>query len=145
MTTILADTRLGIVVSDSAVNDGDRQWVGRKVWRHRGSLLAFSGDMDEAIQFLEWFKGGCASRGPRFNNSQALVMNAQGLHHYAHSLIPMNVPRGIEAIGTGAKAAICTYEALGWQDPIQAVKIVCRHDLNSRKPVRCYRLVQGKK
>jgi hypothetical protein len=37
-------------------------------------------------------------------------------------------------------AALAAYEALGFTDPKRAVQIVCRHDLNSRAPVRVYRL-----
>ena len=47
---------------------------------------------------------------------------------------------GIEAIGSGGKAAICAYEALALTDPVHAVRIVCKHDAGSRAPVRVYRL-----
>jgi hypothetical protein len=53
---------------------------------------------------------------------------------------PRKVERGIEAIGTGAKAVICTYEALGFDDPKKAMKIVCKHDAGSRPPIRTYKL-----
>lgn len=33
MTSILADARLGVMVSDSSISDGDRVWLGRKTYR----------------------------------------------------------------------------------------------------------------
>lgn len=140
MTTILADTRLGVMVSDSSISDGDRQWAGRKVWRARGRLLGFSGDVDEAIGFLTWFKAGCTGRAPKFKHSAALTLGPEGLFHYAFSAVALPVLRGVEAVGSGGKAAMCAYEAQGWEGPAAAVAIVCKHDTNSRKPIRTYYL-----
>lgn len=140
MTTIIADHRLGVMVCDSSISDDDRVWSGSKVYRHKGALLGFAGDVDEALEFLKWWKAGKPAKLPKFGHSSALILSDAGLVHYCYSLTPMPVKRGIEAIGSGGKAAICTYEALAWQDPVQAVKIVCRHDSGSRAPVRVYRL-----
>lgn len=138
MTTILADLRLGVMISDSSVSDDDRVWSGRKVRRWRDSLIGFAGDVDEGILFLAWIKKG--GKPPKFANSDCLVLSNEGLFHYCRSSVPMKVERGIEAIGTGAKAAMCAYEALAFTDPVRAVKIVCKHDSGSRTPVRTYRL-----
>lgn len=140
MTTILADARLGIVVADSNISDEDRVWVGRKVSRVRGGLVALSGDYGEGACFLEWCRGGFNGPAPRFGNSCALVLTHSGLTLFNYSVIPDFVSSGREAIGTGAKAAMCAYEALGWTDPKKAVRIVCKHDAGSRGPVRTYRL-----
>lgn len=140
MTTILADFRLGVMVADSSISDGDRVWSGLKVYRHKGAILGFAGDVDESLEFLKWWKGGCKARHPKFSHSCALVLAESGLTQYAYSLTPMPVKGGIEAIGSGGKAAICTYEALGFFDPVAAVKLVCKHDAGSRAPVRVYKL-----
>jgi hypothetical protein len=140
MTTIIADLKLGLMVADSSITDGDRIWFGQKVYRHKGFLLGFAGDVDESIQFLSWWKIGKKGKTPKFSNSEALVMGAGTLVYYSKSLIPMPISRGIEAIGTGGKAAICTYEALGWVNPVKAVRLVCKHDAGSRAPVRTYKL-----
>ncbi len=50
MTTIVADWRFGVMVSDSSISDGDRIWLGRKVFRIREELLGFCGDVDEVRQ-----------------------------------------------------------------------------------------------
>ena len=139
MTTILCDARHGLMVSDSSISDGDRIWIGRKVYRWRGSLIGFAGDCNEAEEFLRWHKSG-VGKPPKFTGSQALILSASGLCAYNVSTTPEPVKRGIEAIGSGAKAAMCAYEALGFEDPQRAVAIVCRHDAGSRSPVRTYRL-----
>jgi hypothetical protein len=123
MTTVIADARLGVIVSDSNATDDDRAWSERKVFR---------------IAFMEWIKGD--GKAPDFSNSYCLMLSDSGLFIYDKSTMPQKVARGIEAIGTGAKAAICAYEALGLTDPARAVKIVCRHDSGSRLPVRTYKL-----
>jgi hypothetical protein len=107
------------------------------VFRYKGALYGFSGDTDEAVQFMAWIKGG---KLPHFSHSDCLVLSDAGLVHYNHGTVAQSVARGIEAIGTGAKAAMCAYEALQFTDPVRAVKIVCKHDSGSRAPVRVYRL-----
>jgi len=140
MTTILADFRVGLMCSDSSVSNGDRVWVGRKVFRWRGALLAFAGEVNEATEFLDWWKAGRPTKHPRFRASSAMVMSSEGLWLFSGSCVPEFVHSGIEAIGSGGKAAMCAYEALGFFDPPTAVAIVCKHDAGSRKPVRSYRL-----
>lgn len=137
MTTLLADARLGLMVSDSSISDDDRVWSGRKVVRYKGALYGFAGDTDEAVQFMAWIKGG---KLPHFSHSDCLVLSDKGLTHYNHGTTPQAVKGGVEAIGSGAKAAMCAYEALAFTDPVRAVRIVCRHDSGSRVPVRVYRL-----
>jgi hypothetical protein len=128
------------MVSDSSVSDEDRVWSDRKVRRWRGQLIGFAGDVDEGALFLQWIKSGSQGKAPRFAHSDALVLSEAGLFHYCKSAVPLRVERGIEAIGTGAKAAMCAYEALAFTDPVRAVRIVCKHDSGSRTPVRTYRL-----
>jgi hypothetical protein len=138
MTTVIADARLGVIVSDSNATDDDRAWSERKVFRHKGALYGFAGTVDERIAFMEWIKGD--GKAPDFSNSYCMMLSESGLFIYDKSTMPQKVARGIEAIGTGAKAAMCAYEAMGYADPKRAVAIVCKHDSGSRTPVRVYRL-----
>lgn len=140
MTTILADTHLAIMVSDSSISDGDRIWTGRKVYRHNGALIGFAGDVNQAEQFLHWWKGSCTAKPPKFDRSQALVLSVHGLLAFNISTVPEKVVAGREAIGSGSKAAMCAYQAMNWLNPVKAVSIVCNHDAGSRKPVRKYHL-----
>lgn len=140
VTTILCDFNKRIMVADSAISDGDRVWSGKKVWRIGGNLLGFAGDVAEAHAMVAWIKQGGKGNPPPFKNSMALLMNADGLFYYAATKYGIPVDGGIEAIGSGAKAAICAYEAMGYTDPKKSVQIVCKHDHNSRLPVRSYTL-----
>lgn len=130
------------MLSDSSISDGDRVWVGRKVFRFGGRLFGFSGDCDEAIEFMHWVRNNLPPQLPHFRNSDCLMLSQAGLFHFNHGVIAQKVPKGIEAIGTGAKAAIAAYEALGFTKPNRAVQLACKHDANSRVPVRVYRLCQ---
>jgi ATP-dependent protease HslVU (ClpYQ) peptidase subunit len=141
VTTILADFRLGVMISDSSATDEDRVWSERKVRRWRGALVGFAGNVDDAALFFEWLKNGSKGRPPKFGaNNACLVLSPAGLFAYHGTHVPQKVERGIEAIGTGAKAAMCAYEALAFTDPVRAVRIVCKHDSGSRAPVRTYKL-----
>lgn len=140
MTTVLADARHGIMLSDSSISDGDRVWIGRKVVRCSGELFGFSGDCDEAVQFMAWWKSGQSSKLPHFRNSCCLRLSPTGLFHYDHGITPQKVPSGIESIGTGAKAAIAAYDALGFTNPRRVLALACKYDANSRAPVRIYKI-----
>ena len=142
MTTVIADYRLGVIVADSNISDGDRTWSGRKVFRVRDSLIGYAGYVEDSIAFLAWFKRGCPEDDkPKLTRFDALVLNEHGLFKYYQDLVlPLPVEGGRDAIGSGAKAAMSAYEALAWKDPKRAVQIVCRHDSNSRAPVRIYHL-----
>lgn len=138
MTTIIGDARLGVIVSDSNASDDDRSWSERKVFRYQGALYGFAGHIDERVGFMEWIKG--ENGEPRFDHSSCLMLSSAGLFLYDSCLTPQRVQRGIECIGTGGKAAMCAYEALGFKDPAKAVRIVCKHDSASRTPVRVHKL-----
>lgn len=128
------------MVADSSITDADRVWVGRKVWRVRGALVGMAGEDSGRLAFLKWYRGGMVGTAS-MGESTALILNASGLYlidaNYAE---PQRLESGREAIGTGGKAAICAYEALRFTDPRKAVRIVCKHDANSRGPVRSYAL-----
>jgi hypothetical protein len=140
MTTILADVRFGVMVAESNISDGDRVWFGPKVRRVKGALVGLAGNVDEATWFLDWWKRGMPNERHRFSHSNALVLTSTGLLSFNYTCVPETIKGGREAIGTGAKAAMCAYEALGFADPKKAVQIVCKHDAGSRGPVRVYRL-----
>lgn len=140
MTTVLASVRHGVMVSDSCIMDDDRRYPGRKVFRVRGSLIGFAGEEADHIRFLEWFKGGMDGRFS-FGGSKALILTPGRLEMFdANYDRPVHIQCGYDAIGSGGKAALCAFEALGFDDPRRAVRIVCKHDAGSLGPVRVYRI-----
>lgn len=128
------------MVADSNVSDEDRHWSQRKVFRIRGALVGIAGVMVQVEQFLSWYRAGCKDKPPKMDEMSALVMSLEGLLVYSHGHIPTPVPKGREAIGSGAKAAMVGYQLLGWQDAKRVVRAVCDHDAGSRAPVRVYTL-----
>ena len=138
MTTVLSDFRLGVMISDSSATNDDRVWSERKVFRYKSALYGFAGNVDERIEFMDWIRG--EDDGLKNFTGSCLMLSEAGLFLYEGTLMPQKIDRGIEAIGTGAKAAMCAYEALAFTDPVRAVRIVCKHDSGSRTPVRTYRL-----
>jgi ATP-dependent protease HslVU (ClpYQ) peptidase subunit len=139
MTTILCDSRLGVMVSDGAFNDGNCVGKMRKVWRVNGSLVGLAGNLDEFGPFLGWLKGGMKYPPPRISIS-ALLLSESGILCFAASGTAYVVQSRCEAIGSGAMAAKSAHEALDFADPRKAVQIVTKHDHNSRGPVRVYKL-----
>lgn len=140
MTTILADAKAGLMVADSMVSDGEKAGRIKKVYRIGRDLIGFAGNVDEAMQFLAWYRAQMNGPTPKMPNLSVLALTREGLFEFVSSPVPMPVDSGIEAIGTGAVAALSAYEALGWRNPRRAVQIVCRHDARSRGPVRVYKL-----
>ena len=138
MTTILADTKLGVMVSDSNVSDEDRAWSRRKVWRIGGALVGVAGSTEHWLPLLDWLRHDPDAEPPKFGDASLLILDRRGLRIYNCSPFPERAQR--EAIGCGGKVAMAVYEALGWQDPAKAVRITCKHDAGSRAPVRLYRL-----
>lgn len=141
MTTVLADRRFGVMFADSNISDGERQWRARKVFRVNGDLFGFAGDVPEWTSFRDWIKGGMSTARPKSTTLQVLQLRRDGLFYFGTGdELPERISSGREAIGTGSMAAMAAYEATGWTDPRRAVQIACRHDAESRAPVRAYYL-----
>jgi ATP-dependent protease HslVU (ClpYQ) peptidase subunit len=140
VTTVVASVADGLMVADSNICDDDRRYPGKKVWRIKGVLIGFAGEEADHLRFLEWYRGGMEGR-IQFGASKALILSPGKLELFDSNYErPVLIPKGRDAIGTGAKAAMCAWEALGWKNPKRAVQIVCRHDVGSLGPVRVYRL-----
>lgn len=141
LTTILASTRFGTMIADSSISDDDRVWVGKKVWRIKGALVGMAGNDCDRSTFLDWYRAGMGGPAVNTGTLSVLILCKAGLFFYDKNYAsPQKVESGREAIGTGAKAAMCAFEALNWTDPRRAVQIVCKHDAGSRTPVRTYTL-----
>jgi hypothetical protein len=140
MSTVLASLRHGVMVSDSAMADGDRRYPCRKIYRIGGALLGFAGEESDFIRFMDWFKSGMLGK-VNFGESKVLILSPRRLEMFdANYELPVRITSGRDAIGTGGKAVMCAFEAQGFENPRRAVSIVCRHDANSWGPVRVYRL-----
>jgi ATP-dependent protease HslVU (ClpYQ) peptidase subunit len=141
MTTIAASLTEGTMSSDSQWTDGAEKGTCRKVYRIRGALIGFAGDMKTISQAVEWFRKGKATPSPRGDIS-ALILNGK-LTAWAPDDGFMDVGNQF-AIGTGAAAARAAMEAMKYAkmevNVAQAVRIACKIDAQSGGPVRTYRV-----
>jgi ATP-dependent protease HslVU (ClpYQ) peptidase subunit len=135
MTTIAASLTEGTMSSDSQWTDGAEKGTCRKVYRIRGALIGFAGDMKTITQAVEWFRKGKATPTPRGDIS-ALILSGK-LTAWAPDDGFMDVGNQF-AIGTGAAAARAAMMA--GVDVKKAVSIACKIDAQSGGPVRTYRL-----
>lgn len=151
MTTILADFKSRTLVADSNQAEGDRVRSVRKIVRAKGMLMAGAGTVSEFSHAIEWFKSNGLDHPketppPMAAGSAVLILAPGGLYIYDEAMpVPQRVASGIEAIGTGAIAALSAYEGIGKRTPDaarRAVRIACKHDSHSRAPVRVAKLSQ---
>lgn len=135
MTTIAADLQSGSMASDSQWSDGAEKGTTRKVYRIKGELIGFAGDIKTITQAVSWFRKGKAGPAPRGDIS-ALILNGR-LTTWAPDDGFMDVGSQF-AIGTGGAAARAAMMA--GVDVRKAVSIACKIDAQSGGPVRTYRL-----
>src|SRR5688572_4885484 len=105
------------MVADSLITDEDRVWTGRKVWRVKGVIVGVAGPEECRDGFLNWIRRGMEGKAPA-GTCSALLLGSGGLFFFEPGYsAPLRIERGLESIGTGAKAAMCAYEALGFTNP----------------------------
>lgn len=137
MTTILADARLGVMVSDSKATCGDTWVPCTKVHRVGGALIGTAGSEADIQRWLKWWGRGRRGARPDVEDFSALVLNKDGVLH-ALPGSEMRIERGFHAVGTGGNAALGALMA--GADPAEAVRIACLVDANSGGEVQVFRL-----
>lgn len=137
MTTIAADARAGLMVSDSQWTDGDARGVARKVFRIRGALIGFAGALGEIEMACEWFKAEFAGAFPDVGVT-ALILRDRTLSTWTFHDGEILVRQPQFAIGTGGQCARAAMAA--GADCIKAVRIACAIDANSGGRLRVYRM-----
>lgn len=137
MTTIIADARLGVMLSDSHWTDGDEIGPVRKVWRAKGSLIGIAGSLSDAPALLAWFRRGCPEREVPKSECIAMRLSDRGIEIWARADGFVPVPDQW-AIGTGGAAARAALMA--GASPRRALQIVKLIDAKTSGPIRTYRL-----
>lgn len=132
MTTIIADASLGVMCSDSQWSDDDEKGSVRKVWRIKGALVGFAGDMDQAAKAREFISG----RGPApCGNVTALWLGPEGLRVWTPSDGWLDIGP-VHAIGSGSKAARAAHFV--GATPQQAIRAAAAVDAGTGGRVRTY-------
>lgn len=143
MTTIVADWREGVIVSDSQYSDEDTglKYQDEKVYTIPGGFLGGAGHKSDIEKVVKWVRGETKAKPKIKNQNSFVMMTFNGLFSTDNSLEWESVKEFI-AIGTGAMAA----EAMlrNGTTAEEAVKMACSVDLYSCEPVRVYSLNKEK-
>jgi ATP-dependent protease HslVU (ClpYQ) peptidase subunit len=136
VTTIIADAKLGVMVSDSHWSDGDEVGPARKVWRYRGVLVGMAGSMSHIREVRAWFRKGCRGRATG-GDVTAICLSTRGVEVWTpiDGFLPMPDQW---AIGTGGKAARAALMA--GASPVKAMAITKLIDSTTSGPTRTYKL-----
>ncbi|MES2572437.1 MAG: hypothetical protein V4710_20605 [Verrucomicrobiota bacterium] len=126
MTTIAADFRTGVMVSDSRCNSGGTWFPTNKVYRINGELIGISGNCIDEQKWLKWHRGGRKGPRPKMEAFEAVVLRADGVYVYDSSGLEMVIPRGFHAVGSGGSAA--TAVMIAGHSAKEAVEIACQVD-----------------
>ena len=143
MTTIAADFRAGVMVSDSRGADAETWVPTTKVFRFGDELIGFSGCLKEREKWLTWHNGGRVGRFPRMRKDEfnAVILRPSGVYDLADDGHEQLMERGFHAVGSGSLAALAAL-LLGF-DAEMAVTVACQIDANTGGDLQVYRLDGG--
>jgi ATP-dependent protease HslVU (ClpYQ) peptidase subunit len=137
MTTIIADSKRKIMVSDSKCTYGDTHFRMQKIYQMPdGTLIGFSGSVSEATKFVNWWIDGAnIANKPNFGEESfdALVLDDSGINLWDSNLIKIRIIQDFFAVGSGAQFALGALRA--GADPVRAVEIAAQEDNNSGLPI----------
>lgn len=132
--TIIA-YRAGVMAADTCMTDSFVT-CGIKLYKKKGHIIGFCGDVEQALVFVDWFFDQKKNRRPDLAAEQgweALVMNKTGVYTWGRSLRPIEISEDFYAIGSGAALAMGAMEH--GASAAEAVAIACRRDPYCREPV----------
>jgi len=140
MTTIAADARTGVIVSDSkmSLTSSDVWLVVRKIHRHKADLIGISGDVEAEMKWLDWLSSGRKGRMPSNSGIEALILRKEGLFYLLGPATEFKIERGWHAIGSGGGLALGAMSHGASAE--EAVAIACQHDLGSGGDLQIFNL-----
>ena len=138
MTTIIADAKAGIMVSDSNTSDGEIKWPTRKIERIGDSLFGFAGEAVEIQKMLRWLNGGRKGKKPKTKECSGLELSAEGVFLWDDAPISYSPDRHYHAVGSGAMAALAAMQC--GKTAQESVDIACQIDAHSEGPIQVVRL-----
>jgi hypothetical protein len=132
--TIIA-YRDGVMAADTCLTDGFIT-AGIKLYKKKGHVIGFCGDVEQALVFVDWFFDQKKNRKPDLASEsgwEAMVMNKDGVSTWGRSLRPIAMSDQFYAIGSGAPLAMGAMEF--GASAAEAVAIACRRDPYCREPI----------
>ena len=136
MTTIVADARTRIMVSDSRWSDGAQAGAARKVYRIRGDLVGFAGGLGQLRELRAWFQGGRVGKPPA-GDATALILRGGKIFHWSNTDGECEERSPYFAIGTGADAA--RGALMAGADAVTAVRVAKEIDPGTGGRIRIYK------
>jgi ATP-dependent protease HslVU (ClpYQ) peptidase subunit len=141
MTTIAADFRAGVMVSDSRAADAVTWMPVTKVHRIDGELVGCAGDLKDIAVWLKWAKAGKKGQSPKIADFSAILLRHDGVYDITEDGHVQLVERGFHAVGSGAHAAIAAL-ILG-HDCKTAVETACLVDAQSGGDICMFNLKEA--
>lgn len=138
MTTILADAKTGVMVTDSKCTSAEVWYPMTKVHRIGKELIGLAGSVKESLAWLEWYRAGRKGVRPKLDSFQGLCLRADGLYELGADGLVQLVERGYHGIGSGGGYAVAAFMA--GADAERAVAIACDIDVGSGGAVIVHRL-----
>ena len=149
MTTVVANREC--MAADERVTSGEPLFPTTKIFRIKGSLFGFCGDLHRCHVMLEWLKGK-RDRLELFKlfhqedgryELELLELNKSGLSLWNGWGVPIPIHADFYAVGSGGMAAVVSMKK--HNDPIQAVKDAMDFDEATGPPIRVEYLRQSKR
>lgn len=135
MTTILADARKSVMVSESKTTAPDGSWFpSTKIARIADALVGVAGDASAGDAWLDWLRDGRQGKPPKGDVTVLILRKGVCTLVDTTNGRDVIVERGFHAIGSGAAAALGALHA--GATPAQAVKIACMVDASSGGRIR---------
>lgn len=153
MTTVAADLKEGIMVSDSQVTVEHKGFAypAVKIVKKGGLLIGAAGHGGDCTRFMKWAAGKFQDKEPKWEEQAGLedsvvgiVLKDDGIYIWSQGdPEPERIEAEQFAVGSGGKAARAAM-VMG-ADVVKAVEIACQVDaMYSSLPVQILRLKNGK-
>ena len=143
MTTIAY--RDNVMAADTSClnSEGTNEHGIRKVWRVHGCLVGCSGAFCDIQRFIQWLKEGAYDDDTRkvMEGFDAIVVQPSGRISTfdGYTTIPIR-PLHQKYIAIGSGGAVALGAMFAGADAITAVKAAVRHNIQTKAPIRSYRL-----
>lgn len=130
--------RDGILAADTQVSaDGALSYV-TKLFRARGGVIAISGDLYNAMQFVRWYGDHRKPRPDKDAGIECIVVDAQGVAIWNEALSRIHPLGDFCAVGTGQAAAMAAMHA--GATALEAVQIASVYDRDTGGEVQTIEL-----
>ncbi len=138
MTTIAANFKDGIMVSDSRCTCGGTWVPTTKIYRIGEELIGIAGNVLDEQKWLKWARTGKKGPRPKLEAFTAIVLRPDGVYEIDGTGVELLIERGFHAIGSGGAPAIAVM--IAGQSVEEAVRIACMVDAGSGGDLQVQRL-----